>query len=296
MNKKIRRWTTRLLIISIVIMSLTGCGNGSTGTEAVTKTTLSKGQIITFGCYEQDGDIDNGKEPIKWQVLDVDDGKALLVSNNIIDSVEYNESTGIYGNEETESSPWSSSYIFEWLNNDFMTTAFSSEEISLIQDTTDYSLSNPEIIGSVFLLSYEEIQKYYNLKTVTLTNYYNKSEYQCSFANELLCEPTEYALSKKIDSGELTEDSIKILTDEGFEIDSTYAGKTYAGYWLRSSLNWDSWFTAEGHALIVQQDGTIELDVASLDNMKTNENGIRPCVWINTDGADKYVTIENIEN
>ena len=38
------------------------------------------GDIIEFGSYEQDNDSSNGSEPIKWRVLEVSDGSALVVS------------------------------------------------------------------------------------------------------------------------------------------------------------------------------------------------------------------------
>ncbi|MFR3410007.1 MAG: hypothetical protein ACLTXW_11150 [Christensenellales bacterium] len=38
------------------------------------------GDTVMFGQYEQDGNLDNGSEPIAWQVLDVQGGKALLMS------------------------------------------------------------------------------------------------------------------------------------------------------------------------------------------------------------------------
>ena len=39
---------------------------------------LAEGSIITFGRYEQDGNIDNGPEDIEWRVLKLEDGKATL--------------------------------------------------------------------------------------------------------------------------------------------------------------------------------------------------------------------------
>ncbi len=39
---------------------------------------IAEGNIVTFGLYEQDGDLDNGAEPIEWHVLKVDDGRATL--------------------------------------------------------------------------------------------------------------------------------------------------------------------------------------------------------------------------
>lgn len=38
------------------------------------------GDIFKFGSYEQDNDTSNGKEDIEWLVLEVKDGKALLIS------------------------------------------------------------------------------------------------------------------------------------------------------------------------------------------------------------------------
>lgn len=73
--------------------------------------------------------------------------------------------------------------------------------------------------------------------------------------------------------------------------DSSVIGNEYSAYWLRSSLSWDSWFTAEGHALLVEEDGRIELGTASLNNGKTRRHGIRPCVWVNLENADAYLTI-----
>ena len=46
---------------------------------------LKTGDIIVYGSYEQDGDIDNGLEPIEWEVLDVDDNRALLVCRYVLD-------------------------------------------------------------------------------------------------------------------------------------------------------------------------------------------------------------------
>ena len=52
---------------------------------------LQKGQYITFGKYEQDGDLDNGKEPIEWEVLSIEPGQALLLSKYALDFKKYDE-------------------------------------------------------------------------------------------------------------------------------------------------------------------------------------------------------------
>ena len=48
------------------------------------------GGIVTFGRYEQDGNEENGPEGIEWIVLDVQDGKVLLLSKYGLEVKPYN--------------------------------------------------------------------------------------------------------------------------------------------------------------------------------------------------------------
>ena len=52
--------------------------------------TVTVGDIISYGSYEQDADESNGKEPIEWLVLDVDGDKALMISKYGLDAKPYN--------------------------------------------------------------------------------------------------------------------------------------------------------------------------------------------------------------
>ena len=51
------------------------------------------GDMITFGSYEQDNDLTNGKEPITWRVLDYNSQKriALVLSEKALDTRAFNE-------------------------------------------------------------------------------------------------------------------------------------------------------------------------------------------------------------
>ena len=42
------------------------------------------GEYVTFGHYEQDNNLENGKEPIEWKVLDKKDGRVLLLRETLI--------------------------------------------------------------------------------------------------------------------------------------------------------------------------------------------------------------------
>ncbi len=83
------------------------------------------GSIITFGAYEQDNDLTNGKEPIEWIVLDVDKktNRALVISRYGLDARAYHS-----GDWDTQYPTWEKSEIREWLNNDFLSAAFTAEE------------------------------------------------------------------------------------------------------------------------------------------------------------------------
>lgn len=136
--------------------------NGCTTKETKSSTTKNNTEITT------EGQITDGSEAIKWQVVDISNGNALLVSNYILDNIEYNESEGIYGDGNSESNPWDQSYVYSWLNKDFLQTAFSEDEAKQIVDSTDYSVTDEqgafigEQVGSVFLLSYDEAVKLFN--------------------------------------------------------------------------------------------------------------------------------------
>lgn len=57
--------------------------------EKIETIQLTTGQLVRFGSYEQDNDTSNGKEPIEWIVLSVDEeqGRALLLSRYVLDRI-----------------------------------------------------------------------------------------------------------------------------------------------------------------------------------------------------------------
>ena len=120
-----------------------------------TVSTMKTGNTITFGTYMQ--------EPIRWKILDIQDGKALLLSEKVLDCLPYNSSYG--------STSWDKSYLRDWLNGIFLETAFGKESQKAILTTTvDNSVAqgNPAWPGiqntstqdKIFLLSYAEFKKY----------------------------------------------------------------------------------------------------------------------------------------
>ncbi len=108
-------------------------------------------------------------EPIQWKVLDPDFG--LVVSTSALDSQAYNDfivksENKFWGN--TDKTFYANNYvgssIREWLNNDFMMTAFSEEQQANIKVSTlnndcpeNMSFSAAATQDKVFLLSYYDV-------------------------------------------------------------------------------------------------------------------------------------------
>lgn len=85
------------------------------------------GDTVIFGQYEQDGNLDNGSEPIAWLVLDVQGGKALLMSRYALDCLPFHD-------EKTDAA-WNQSALNAWLQADFR-AAFTDAEWAAIAPVT----------------------------------------------------------------------------------------------------------------------------------------------------------------
>ena len=202
--------------------------------------------IITFGSYPQTSK-GNDSTPIEWLVLDIQDGKALLLSNLVLDTKQYHT--------RKVDITWEECSLRDWLNTDFLTQAFNREEKAAIQLTT---VKNPgNILGDfasndtedrVFLLSLEEINQYGPFDKPT-----NKF-------SGLECQVTEYARAK----------GVKVWSPENAD-----DGKKYAEfYWLRSpgskrsaALNIFEWF---GTSIIWEYGFYVN----------TKRAGVRPAIWV----------------
>ncbi len=121
------------------------------------------GETYKLGTYEQDNDKSNGSEDIEWLVLAKNKEKILLVSKFVLDCKQYNRSH----NHVT----WETSTLCMWLNNEFINSAFSTEEIKMI---------SPIMLYRVFLLNMTEANQYFSSDT------------------ERQCKPTDYAVAKGV--------------------------------------------------------------------------------------------------
>ncbi len=133
--------------------------------EPAPSQSVSVGDYITFGSYEQDNNTSNGKEAIEWLVLDVKDGKALVVSKYALDCQPYNtRHTGV---------TWETCTLRTWLNETFYNTAFTPAERSIIPMVTVVNSNNPygtkggyDTSDKIFLLSIDETKAFFSSNSV----------------------------------------------------------------------------------------------------------------------------------
>ena len=117
---------------------------------------------IYFGGYPMySGKINNDTSSLKWRVLSVDDGKALLISDKIIDQLpfDYDSKTKI------KATCWADSYLRAYLNSSFLDNNFTqAEQDSIIsrkitnKDNPEFETdSGPSTKDKVYLLSIDEV-------------------------------------------------------------------------------------------------------------------------------------------
>lgn len=120
------------------------------------------GDEVYLGKYEQNNDLDNGKEVIAWRVLDKKKDKIFLISQYCLDKQPYHK--------EEEAVEWKNSSIRKWLNHTFLNEAFSEEQQGKIlsvkvknpRDRKFGTKTGETTKDRIFLLSVEEAEKYFD--------------------------------------------------------------------------------------------------------------------------------------
>lgn len=206
------------------------CGASVSGKS----TAVSKGDIINFGTYEHGDNV----EPIEWIVLNVEDSKALILSKYAIEQKRYNESS-------MGGKTWNNCDLRTYLNEEFMTVAFSGDEKDRIcktyLPTEEYMESGSAerypaqpTFDKVFCLSFDEACAYFPEKF------------------SARCKATLHAIEKSTDP------------------DLWVRSGNYCDWWLRNP----GW--SDGSAAYVWADGSID----NRGHYQFNEGGVRPAMWI----------------
>ena len=153
------------LLMALILLVAATAAEVQEGRQAV-----SVGDIVSFGCYEQDSDLENGPEAIEWIVLDCDEEnhRVLLLSRFGLDTRPYHS--------EYADVTWETCSLRAWLNDEFLSAAFSGDEQAAIlftavdnSDAQGYS-DNDTTGGNdtedrIFLLSLAEADRYLEGRT-----------------------------------------------------------------------------------------------------------------------------------
>lgn len=198
-----------------------------------------KNDTVSFGRWEQDNDPENGPEPIDWIVLDKIDGRLLLISSSCLAGMAYHT-------EPFTSVTWETCSLREWLNDTFLSSAFTEEEQKLIPIVTNENPNHSivetpggkDTLDKVFLLCERDTVIY--LKNDSDREAIGKAP------------ATAYAAANGLQTNE-----------EGF-----------ASWWLRSPGMY------EYVAQYVDQDGSTYINGASIDI--DYFCGVRPVLWLDT--------------
>ena len=226
-----------------------GSGSGknsdSSGTaKAAIKGEIAVGNTVTFGKYEQDNDTSNGAEPIEWIVLDIDNGKAFLISKYVLDGVAYGAADS---DDDGYLIPvtWETSLLRAWLNGEFLSAAFTASEQASIITSHVLTFDNKEYGTSG---GNDTDDKLYILGISDCEKFFPKNE-------DRKCIPTDYALANGIYTSTEEKD-----------------GKATCGWFLRTP----------GIGPIVTsyvlKDGSID---NSGGFVTWKDVGVRPVMWVN---------------
>ena len=224
------------------------------------------GTQVSFGSYEQDNSLANGPEPIEWNVLDVQDEKALLISKRCLDSVCYDSNASLndltwWGSHSQIT--WERSTLRQWLNEEFLGSAFTEQEQALIVRTSvdnssaqgdpEYQqISSNSTYDTIYLLSYAELLKYFPVD------------------KERACEPGSGVLAS------------------GLAIDET---ENTCRWWLRTPVGIDRHVIDYAHdrALYVDSDGSSgSMSVQTI-------LAIRPVIWVDLKALESLIVDEIIQ-
>ena len=148
-----------------------------------------KGDIILFGAYEQDGDTSNGKELIRWIVLDEDEGSILVLAESGLDARAFEESP--------EEVYWENSSLRSWLNGRFPDNAFSQEDPSTVLSSTIISTRYPQSeeeemsVEELVPEEYETRDRLFVLSSAEIQEYLPDEESR-------ICKASEYAIENGV--------------------------------------------------------------------------------------------------
>lgn len=115
------------------------------------KTSIDLFSTVTFGRYEQDNNVTNGKELIEWIVIGVEGDSVNLISKNILDLQRYNI--------QKADTTWAACNLRKWLNNDFLNVSFTLDEQRSMRRWLYTDTDGTQLKDYVYCLSASEVEE-----------------------------------------------------------------------------------------------------------------------------------------
>ena len=201
-------------------------------------TNLKVDDLVKFGRYYQNNS--KTKEDIEWRVCDKQDGKVLLMSRYALDRVRYSSRSSV---------TWANSDLRQFLNGEFISSAFNKSEADAIYSTVVVPDKNPkyatdcgaEVTDKVFVFSKSEVEKYMPLN-------FNRT-----------CKSTSYVRGKGAYTNNLRD--------------------LYCNWWLRTPG------PTSKDATIVNTAGYVYYERAAVYYAKADNESVavRPVLWVDLD-------------
>ena len=235
-----KKFGGRMTLVITLVIALAAAGLIALPAAGARPAPPKVGEVIEFGEWN-------------WRVLDVKDGRALIITENIIEKRPYNA--------QYREVTWETSSLREYLNGEFL-KKFTAEEQERIVETR---IQNPDnlwngtsggndTIDKVFLLSLEEVDRYFG----------NSGDYDNEIRKEY---EDEYPVGKLIPA------------DDGWFFSNKNDSARIAKYdneawcwWLRSPGDYGN------YAASVGDDGSVGV----YGFYVTYDHGsVRPALWLN---------------
>lgn len=111
-----------------------------------------EGNYICYGCF--------CGEPLIWQVLEVDNNRALLFLNDVLRGSDGRPYRITFSHDD-EYITWENSYIRTWLNNEFYSNAFGEDNTAILltsipnEGSEEHYLSFDDTIQETYYIDYQ---------------------------------------------------------------------------------------------------------------------------------------------
>jgi hypothetical protein len=208
------------------------------------------GAIIQFGAYD-------------WRVLDVQDGRALILSDRIIANRAFRNESGLIVT-------WADSDLRAWLNGEFFNN-FTSNDRERIIPVTHSSDVNPwcgwrdgaNTRDYIFPLCIDEVTRYFGDGGELLNDLLNDEH-----ANL-------WSIDDEFNENRIAFQNYDFVYDTGFDWELEAKENEAWWWWIRgkdNGRNGGVFVNAEGVVIIVDDHMDSLIDVAG---------GVRPAMWIN---------------